>query len=136
MSARLYRVILPVSNIDAAVTFYSALLVDPGFRVSPGRHYFRCGDVTVALYDPTADGDQREPRPNFDYVYFAVNDIESVYTRATQLGGLLAEIGDGQLPMGQIAKRPWGERSFYMRDPSGNPICFVDAQTIFAGKPG
>jgi len=30
--------------------------------------------------------------------------------------------------------RPWGERSFYAHDPFGNPLCFVDATTIFTGK--
>jgi hypothetical protein len=35
---------------------------------------------------------------------------------------------------GQIALRPWGERSFYAKDPFGNPICFVDEQTVFTGK--
>ena len=29
--------------------------------------------------------------------------------------------------------RPWGERSFYLRDPFGNPLCFVDAATLFTG---
>jgi hypothetical protein len=33
--------------------------------------------------------------------------------------------------MGVIAQRPWGERSFYMNDPSGNPLCFVDEKTVF-----
>jgi hypothetical protein len=33
--------------------------------------------------------------------------------------------------MGEIATRPWGQRSFYMRDPFGNPLCFVDETTIF-----
>jgi uncharacterized glyoxalase superfamily protein PhnB len=33
--------------------------------------------------------------------------------------------------MGQIANRPWGERSFYLRDPFGNPLCFVDETTVF-----
>jgi catechol 2,3-dioxygenase-like lactoylglutathione lyase family enzyme len=134
MSARLFRVILPTDNIDAGAKFYSALLEDAGHRVSPGRHYFRCGDVTLALYDPIADGDERPPRANFDHVYFAVDDIESACERALKLGGLSAEIGDGGLPMGQIAVRPWGERSFYVRDPSGNPLCFVDSRTLFTGK--
>jgi hypothetical protein len=35
--------------------------------------------------------------------------------------------------MGRIATRPWGERSFYLRDPFGNPLCFVDAATLFTG---
>jgi len=134
-SARLYRVILPVDSLDVAVRFYADLLDDAGMRISPGRHYFRCGEVTLAVYDPAADGDARTPRPNFDHVYFAVDDLETVFARAQRLGGLLKEVGDGGLPMGEIARRPWGERSFYLHDPFGNPLCFVDAASIFTGKP-
>lgn len=134
-SLRLYRVIMPVDEVELATQFYSTLLDQPGMRVSPGRHYFRCGDVTLALYCPKADGDRREPRPNFDHIYLAVDNLEEVHGRATRLGGLSAAIGDGQLPMGEIATRPWGERSFYMQDSFGNPLCFVDAQTLFTGRP-
>jgi len=35
--------------------------------------------------------------------------------------------------MGRIETRPWGERSFYMKDLFGNPLCFVDEQTVFTG---
>ena len=133
-SARLYRVILPVDDLAAAVRFYVTLLDDPGMQVSPGRHYFRCGEVTLAVYAPTADGDARTPRPNFDHVYFAVDDLEAVYQRAQRVGGLSTETGDGRLPMGEIARRPWGERSFYMHDPFGNPLCFVDATSVFTGR--
>jgi len=52
------------------------------------------------------------------------------------VGGLSAAIGDGGLPMGQIAVRPWGEWSFYLSDPFGKPLCFVDAATLFTGRPG
>jgi catechol 2,3-dioxygenase-like lactoylglutathione lyase family enzyme len=131
---RLYRVILPVSSIERAAAFYSELLASDGRRVSPGRHYFDAGEVILALVDPGADGDTGAARPNQDYVYFAVRDLESVFARAKRLGGLVEEEGDGGLPMGEIAKRPWGERSFYMKDPSGNPLCFVDERTIFTGK--
>ena len=132
-AARLFRVILPVDDIAAVAPFYAALLDDAGMRVSPGRHYFSCGDVMLAVYDPGADGDARVPRPNFDQLYFAVDDLPGVFQRAQRAGGLSAEIGDGGLPMGQIAVRPWGERSFYLRDPFGNPLCFVDAATLFTG---
>jgi hypothetical protein len=54
-----------------------------------------------------------------------------VFARAQRPGGVSTEIGDGQLPMGQIARRPWGERSFYLNDRSGNPLCFVDESTVF-----
>jgi catechol 2,3-dioxygenase-like lactoylglutathione lyase family enzyme len=133
---RLYRVILPVGDLESARRFYATLLEQAGVRVSPGRHYFTCGDVTLALYNPKADGDENNPRPNFDHLYFAVEDLDAVYMRAEQLGGLSTEIGDGGLPMGQIARRPWGERSFYLQDPFGNPLCFVDSTTVFTGRSG
>ena len=130
---RLYRVVLPVNDLDAAVSFYAALLEQPGMRVSNGRHYFMCGGVILAIYDPRGDGDDRTPRPNFDHVYFAVDDLEAVFARARTVGGLSTVVGDGGLPMGEIARRPWGERSFYMNDPFGNPICFVDAASLYTG---
>jgi predicted enzyme related to lactoylglutathione lyase len=131
---RLFRVIVPVNDLAVAVPFYAALFEDAGFRVSPGRHYFSCGTVIVALYDPKGDRDARVVRPNFEHVYFAVDDLEAAYARAQRVGGLSTKTGDGSLPMGEIARRPWGERSFYMFDPSGNPLCFVDSATVFTGR--
>ena len=56
-SARLFRVIVPVSNIDEAASYYAAVLANPGRRISPGRHYFDCGQCILACFDPRADGD-------------------------------------------------------------------------------
>ena len=125
---------MPVVDLAAAERFYSALLAQPGMRISPGRHYYNCGGVILAVYNPRADGDDRTPQPNFEHVYFAVPDLEAVYERAQQVGGLATEVGDGNLPMGSIARRPWGERSFYMHDPSGSPLCFVDEATLFTAR--
>ena len=135
MSTRLFRVIVPVDELDPCARFYAELLAQTGQRISPGRHYFFCGDVTLALYSPKGDGDARTPRPNFDHVYLAVDDLEVVYERAAHLGALSTSTGDGGLAMGRIATRPWGERSFYLRDPFGNPLCFVDTATLFTGHP-
>jgi catechol 2,3-dioxygenase-like lactoylglutathione lyase family enzyme len=131
----LFRVIMPVGDLEKAVRFYAALLDQPGMRISGGRHYFRCGGVTLAVYSPAGDGDSTQPRKNFGHVYFATASLEACYSRAQAVGGLSREIGDGGLPMGEIAKRPWGERSFYVDDPFGNPLCFVDASTLFKGPP-
>jgi catechol 2,3-dioxygenase-like lactoylglutathione lyase family enzyme len=128
---RIFRLILPVADIEGAARFYGSLLDRTGTRVSHGRHYFDCGGVILALYDPRADGDSGEARPNFDHVYFAVPDLAAAYERAQAVGGISEEVGDGNLPMGQIARRPWGERSFYMQDPFGNKLCFVDETTVF-----
>ena len=95
-SARLFRVILPVNDIETSATFYAALLDDAGMRVSPGRHYFDCGGVVLALYEPRADGDDRAPRPNWDHVYLGVSDLPAVFERARTLGGLSPHVGDGQ----------------------------------------
>jgi predicted enzyme related to lactoylglutathione lyase len=132
-SIRLFRVIMPVTNIEEATKFYSALFDQPGFRVSPGRHYFECGGVILAVYDAVADGDRQAVRSNAEHLYFAVPDLEAAFQRAQACGGLSTATGDGNLPMGRIARRPWGELSFYMHDPSGNPLCFVDEKSVYRG---
>jgi len=124
---RIFRIILPVSDIDHAARFYSALLVQSGQRVSPGRHYFTCGGVILACFDPRRDGDAFDASPNPDHIYFAVPDLEAVFNRARDL--------DCRKLDPQIKTRPWGERSFYAHDPFGNPLCFVDDQTLFTGVP-
>ena len=121
--ARLYRVILPVSDIDAAAEFYGALLEQPGRRVSPGRHYFDCGGVILACFDPRRDGDTFDAPPNPDHIYFAVSDVDAVFDRARRLGCSQIEP--------RVKVRPWGERGFYAKDPFANPICIVDERTIF-----
>jgi catechol 2,3-dioxygenase-like lactoylglutathione lyase family enzyme len=124
---RIFRVILPVGDIERAAQFYTELLGIEGERVSPGRHYFHTGDVILAVVDPRADGDERDARPNQDHIYLAVRNLEPFHARATKLGALSEE-------MGAIEKRPWGERSFYAQDPFGNPLCFVDDTTLFTGQ--
>jgi uncharacterized glyoxalase superfamily protein PhnB len=120
----LFRAILPVTDIEAAASFYAQVLRMPGTRVSAGRHYFDCGGTILACYDALADGDPEEVGPNPQYVYFSVDDLDGALERADNAG--CRELGD-------IEVQPWGERSFYARDPFGNPICFVDSQTLFTG---
>ena len=121
----LFRVILPVSDIEAAASFYARLLAMPGIRVSSGRHYFDCGGTILACYDAFAEGDPGPVGPNPQHVYFSVDDLDAAHTRAEQAG--CRELTG-------IEVRPWGERSFYARDRFENPICFVDSQTLFTGE--
>ena len=100
---------MPVSNLDVCARFYSALFDSPGFRVSNGRHYFDCGGVILAVYDPAGDGDQKPIHANAEHVYFAVADLNAFFARAQAAGGLSTAIGDGNLPMGAVARRPWAE---------------------------
>jgi uncharacterized glyoxalase superfamily protein PhnB len=123
----LFRVILPVPDIEAAASFYARLLGMPGSRVSSGRHYFDCAGTILACFDALADGDPEPVGPNPQYVYFSVDDLDAAHERAREAGS--QELTD-------IEVRPWGERGFYARDPFENPICFVDSQTLFTGTAG
>jgi len=129
---KLFRIALQVGDLDQASAFYSRLLADPGRRIPRGsRHYFDCGSVILALIDVTAG--QLEPHPIPDYVYFAVSDLDQIFERAKAMTCLAKEDVHGA-DAGAIVKRPWGERSFYVEDPWGNGLCFVDEETLFTGK--
>ena len=128
----LYRIIVPVTDIEQAARFYSEVLGETGRRVSGGRHYFsggKSGGAILACYSPKDDGDARrygvEWRPHpLQYVYFSVDDLEAARQRC---------ISAGARDITGIDKMPWGETMFYAVDPFGNPISFVLAGTEFIG---
>lgn len=132
MAPSLFRVILQVSDLDQAAEFYGKLLDDPGRRIPrASRHYIDCGPVILALVDVTAGGEEAKPLP--DYIYFSVDDLDQVYEQARELECLSTEDVHGA-SAGEIVVRPWGERSFYVKDPWGNGLCFVDSKTLFTGR--
>ena len=132
--AHLYRVLVPVSDINAAQQFYESVLRAPGMRVSPGRHYFDCEGTILACFDPQADGDGYDAKPNPEPLYLAVSNLEDTFQACKKAGASFAEGSPpGVGPLGEIAKRPWGEESFYANDPFGNPLCFVSADSVFTG---
>jgi len=133
MPAQLFRVILPVSNIEQAATFYSGILGATGMRVSSGRHYFDCGGVILACFDPQSDGDGYAAQPLPEWLYFAVPDLDATFAACRAAGATFAPGDVHGDPAGQIARRPWGERSFYIHDPFGNKLCFVDERTVYRG---
>jgi DivIVA domain-containing protein len=125
-TASLFRVVLPVGNIEEATRFYGQVLEVGGQRVSPGRHYFDCGGVILVCFDCRADGDADRPqRPNPDHLYFSLTNLDDGFERVTAAGPSWIEE--------EIRTRPWGERSFYCGDPWGNPLCFVEQSTTFTG---
>ena len=135
MAPTLYRIILQVDNLDKAEEFYGKLLGERGRRIPrASRHYIDCGPVILALVDVNGEGiPGLEPKPLPDYIYFAVSDVDAVYQRAQELQCLSTEDVHGE-SAGDLVKRPWGERSFYVHDPWGNGLCFVDENTLFTGK--
>lgn len=124
---RLYRIILPVPNIEKAALFYAQVLGIAGERVSPGRHYFRFDDFVFALYDPRADCDSPVHHWQFhpdQFLYFATDNLTHTFKLVTAAGGKTESA---------IADMPWGETLFYARDPFGSPIAFVERGTVFLG---
>jgi uncharacterized glyoxalase superfamily protein PhnB len=124
---RVFRLIQPVDDIETAVAFYARVIGDPGERIALNRHYFTCGGVVLACVE--APLEHREPRPAKDprIVYLAVDDVEATFEHVRTAGPQW--IDDG------IATQFWGERSFYADDPFGNPLCFVQEDTLYLGGP-
>jgi catechol 2,3-dioxygenase-like lactoylglutathione lyase family enzyme len=125
---KIFRITLEVSSIDEAAGFYAKLLGTEGKRHPGARHYFDCGGVILAVLDLTAGG--LAPTPGPKSLYFAVNDIEAVHARAKGLKALAPYKVHGE-PAGTVKQRPWGERSFYVVDPWGNDLCFVEEGTLY-----
>ena len=125
---KIFRVTVEVSSLDDAAAFYARLLATEGKRHPGARHYFDCGGVILAVIDPTQGG--LAPTPGPKSIYFAVADLDAVHARAAGLEALAPIKVHGQ-PAGEPIKRPWGERSFYVTDPWGNELCFVEEGTLY-----
>jgi uncharacterized glyoxalase superfamily protein PhnB len=128
---KIFRVVLEVNDLPGAVAFYSKLLAVEGKLQRGSRAYFTCGSVILAVLNPAAGG--FEPKTNAGDLYFAVGNIEEIHARARELNCLSHE-GVHGASGAEIITRPWGERSFYVTDPWGNGLCFVDETTLFTGE--
>ena len=123
-----FRLNVEVSDLDAAISFYTSLLGIEG-RKQPGhRCYFECGPVTLQVLDVSSNG---QPHPAAKALYFTVENLEAAFDRAKALSCLSSE--DVHEAQAGIVVRPWGERSFYAEDPWGNPLCFVEEGTVYTG---
>lgn len=125
---KLFRVTLEVADLEKATAFYAKLFGVPGKRHPGARHYFDCGGVIVAVLDVSQGG--LPPTPGPKSLYFAVPDAKSVHARARALEALAPFQVHGQ-PAADVIKRPWGEVSFYVTDPWGNELCFVEEGTLY-----
>ncbi len=125
----LFRINVEVGNLDLAAEFYGKLFGLVGRRQAGARVYFTCGPVTLQVVDVSSI---HTPHPAAKALYFVVNDLEAIFERAKSLGCLSQEVVHGS-PGGKISVQPWGERSFYAEDQWHNPLCFVEAGTIYPG---
>lgn len=113
---------MPVPDLEQGVSFYQQLLGQQGEAVSSDRHYFDCDGLILAVLLPEAEG--RDFRANPEWTYLAFEDVEFALATARRLGAVVQS---------EIETHPWGERSAYMLDPFGNPLCFVQAGSEFTG---
>jgi predicted enzyme related to lactoylglutathione lyase len=125
----LFRLNVEVGNLDQAAEFYGKLLGLEGRRQAGSRCYFTCGPVTLQVVDVSSVG---KPHPAAKALYFTVRNLDAVFARAKALGGLSREDVHGTSG-GDISVKPWGERSFYAEDKWQNPLCFVEAGTVYPG---
>jgi len=125
----LFRLNVEVGNLDLAADFYGRLLGLEGRKQAGSRCYFTCGGVTLQVVDVSSVG---KPHPAPKALYFTVNDLDAVFARAKALGCLSREDVHG-VSGSSISVRPWGERSFYVEDQWQNPLCFVEAGTVYPG---
>lgn len=124
-----FRLNLEVGDLSSAISFYTKLLGIVGRKQAGSRVYFECGPVTLQILDVSSVG---KPHPAPKALYFTVSDLDRAYERAKALGCLSSgDVHDA--PGSDIAVRPWGERSFYVQDPWGNPLCFVEEGTVYTG---
>jgi predicted enzyme related to lactoylglutathione lyase len=125
----LFRINVEVGNLAEAKAFYEQLLGAEGRLQAGSRVYFTCGAVILQVVDVSAAG---APHPAAKALYFTVDDLDAIFARAQTLGCLSSEAVHGGAA-GGIVVRPWGERSFYAQDRWGNPLCFVEAGTVYPG---
>jgi predicted enzyme related to lactoylglutathione lyase len=121
----IFRLVIPVDDIERATAFYAEIVGSPGERVWVNRHYFDCGGVVLACVEPPPEN--RGPRDESDarIIYFAVDDLDGMFQRIGNVGA--ARLDEA------IGEQAWGERSFYAQDPFGNRLCFVDRPTVYRG---
>ena len=121
----IFRIFVPVTDFEKAIEFYQRLFDSEGRVIHREPQYFDCGPVIFAVIENNGT-------PIGDHIYFSVPNLETVFSRAKELYCLEQSDVHGA-PSDEIVVRPWGERSFYARDPFGNGLCFVDETTLFTG---
>ena len=122
---RLFRLNIEVGDIGRASEFYSALLGTEARMDRGSRCYVDAVGVDLQIVQVP------DPHPAAKALYFATDDLDALHAKAEQLGCLSTDPVHGAAG-GEIAVRPWGERSFYCDDPWGNPLCFVQEGTLYS----
>lgn len=126
MTAKLYRVVVPVDDLERAASFYRRLLGHGGERFSPSWHCFQLGGAILACHNAAIDGTAAAAAAG--PLYVAVDEpLLQLQYRARELGALAVD--------DEIARLPSGETGLQLRDPFGNHLCLVDSHTMLWSRP-
>jgi lactoylglutathione lyase len=121
-------VVLVVSDLDAALEFWSGLLGLPlGHRSGPYAQ-LDTGTTRLALYQRDAMAATlgrrleapAEGAPAFE-VGFKVPDVDAAYAEL---------VAGGARPVRPPTDQPWGQRTAYVADPDGHLVELVDADPL------
>jgi catechol 2,3-dioxygenase-like lactoylglutathione lyase family enzyme len=101
-------------NLDESVRFYEDLLgmeKIPTYDFAFPTQYMRLGALQLHIFERPATA------PEFHHIAITVDDLESVYLRAKEIGAL-----DSEAFFSPIYELPDGGVQLYLRDPAGNLV--------------
>lgn len=124
---RVYETVLYASDVEATARFYSELVgLTPAEPPDEVAAVFRLDDGGILLvFDPARSSAPGRPVPSHGctgagHVAFSVS--------AGQLEPLAARLREANVEVERWIDWPPGGRSFYVRDPAGNSVEFVDGE--------
>jgi catechol 2,3-dioxygenase-like lactoylglutathione lyase family enzyme len=124
MAAALNHVSICAPDLEASVRFYEEVfglerIPTPNFGFPVA--WLRAGALQLHLFQRSA------PAPTYHHFGLTVDDFDSVYRKAAQLGAF-----DEQTMGRLISELPDGSVQLYLRDPAGNllEVDFPDASRI------
>ena len=117
-----FRVAFNTDNYEEVVAFYGTTL---GFELTRSwdrddsrGSLFKAGDGVVEVFAAARGGAPLGPPPRGSFsLMISVEDVEAVWER---LGELDVETS------GSPAVKPWGMKSFLVRDPHGTAVYFFE----------
>lgn len=101
-------------DLDESVRFYEELLgleKIPTYDFAFPTQYLRLGDLQLHIFERPATA------PEFHHIGLTVDDLESAYLRAKEMGVL-----DTEAFFSPIYELPDGSVQLYLRDPAGNLV--------------
>ncbi|MEN6523328.1 MAG: VOC family protein [Anaerolineaceae bacterium] len=113
-----FGIVFISKNYDEAIHFYRDLLkftVDHSWDNGAGNRgsVFCVGNGTIEILALKPDAEHKPPM-NFE-VYMEVENVDQFYFHVKSLG----------IPIrGEIADKPWGQRTFSLTDPDGIKLVF------------